>query len=144
MNSSEEHNYNEVCLFFTVNSLTRSINEMTEKAFETVGISASYGHLMLLIIDIPNQKLGELSEKMNVKPSTMTRLIDKLQTKGLVERTTTGRLVRISPTAKGVALRPKIMEALKVLYNNYCEVLGKDFAVKLTEDIHKANLKLYK
>lgn len=140
---TENINYNEHCLFFASNSLTRAINEITERAFETIGISASYGHLMLVIIDEPNLTLGEISKRMNVKSSTMTRLIDKLQQKGYVERHTSGRSVSITPTQKGKDLRPKIMDALKVLFNEYCDKLGKDFAVKLTEDIHKANTNLY-
>lgn len=98
---------------------------------------------MLLIIDNPNQKLGELSEQMHVKSSTMTRLIDKLEHKGLVERNLSGRSVSITPTPKGIALRTKIMEALKTLYKEYCELLGEEFAIQLTKDIYTANEKLY-
>lgn len=141
--SKENINYNEHCLFFVVNSLTRSINEMTERAFSSMGISASYGHLMLIIIDQPNLSLGEISKLMNVKSSTMTRLVDKLQHKGYVERHLSGRTVTVTPTKEGIALRPKIMEALKTLFEDYCNTLGKDFAVKLTEDIYKANTILY-
>ncbi len=136
--------YTKDCLYFTVNSLARYINEMTESAFENLGISASYGHLMLLIIDNPNLTIGELSKRMNLKPSTMTRFIDKLETRKYITKETNGRNVLISPTQKGTELKPKILEALKVLYNNYCELLGEDFAKKITEDIYLANLKLEK
>lgn len=143
MSKTDTKNYNEFCLFFSASSLARSINEMTEQAFQSIGISASYGHLMLLVIDIPNQKLGELSKQMNVKSSTMTRFIDKLEAKGFVQRDVNGRTVSIAPTPAGIKLRPKIMEALKVLYLNYCEKLGEEFAIQLTADIHVANTKLF-
>lgn len=137
--STEKINYNEHCLYFTVNSLARAINEMTDRAFSKTGISASYGHLMLIVIDQPNLSLGELSKKMNLKPSTMTRFIDKLENLDYVKRELTGRTVKVSATQNGEKLRPQIINALKTLYENYCEVLGKDFAIKLTEDTHKAN-----
>lgn len=141
--SKEKINYNEYCLYFTANSLARAINEMTERAFAKIGLSASYGHLMLIIIDHTDLSLGELSKRMNVKPSTMTRFIDKLENLGYVERELVGRTASVSATQEGEELRPQIISSLKTLYESYCEVLGKDFAIKLTEDTHKANEILY-
>lgn len=142
--STEKKSYNEHCLYFTANSLARIITEMTERAFSKMGISASYGHLMLIIIDNPDLSLSELSKQMHVKPSTMTRFIDKLEHLGFVKRELVGRTASVSATKQGNELRLQIMDALKTLYENYCEVLGKDFAMKLTENTHKANEILYK
>ena len=129
----------ECCLYFTANSLARQINEMAEDAFKITGLSPSYAHLMLLLIEEPGLSQNHLSERMNLKASTMTRFIDKLMQKGYVERVQEGRSVFIYPTENGKGLKKSIDQALKLLFDNYCEVMGKDFAVKLTEDIHKAN-----
>ena len=131
--------YHECCLFFTANSFARQINEMAEDAFKITGLAPSYAHLMLLLIEEPGLSQNNLSERMNLKASTMTRFIDKLMQKGYVERVQEGRSVFIYPTESGKELRQSINMALKNLFDNYCEAIGKEFAVRLTEDIHKAN-----
>jgi DNA-binding MarR family transcriptional regulator len=140
--SESSKTYHECCLYFTANSLSRKINEMAEDAFRITGLSPSYGHLMLSLIDEPGLSQSILSEIMNVKASTMTRFIDKLIVMNLAERVQEGRSSFIYPTEKGKELKPLIDKALNVLYENYCEILGKEFAIKLTEDIHKANIML--
>ncbi|TKG97223.1 MarR family transcriptional regulator [Puteibacter caeruleilacunae] len=136
--------YQECCLYFTANSLSRFINNMAEDAFRLTGLSPSYGHLMLLLINEPGLSQGELSQRMNVKASTMTRFIDKLIVMQYVKRVQEGRTTLIFPTEEGKKLKVLIDKALTQLYKNYCEVLGEEFAVRLTEDIHKANTILKK
>ncbi|MCT4638388.1 MAG: MarR family transcriptional regulator [Bacteroidales bacterium] len=131
--------YQECCLYFTANSLSRFINTMAEDSFKITGMSPSYGYLMLLLIDEPGLSQGELSKRMNLKASTMTRFIDKLIVQGYVERVHEGRTTFVYPTESGKELKALIDKALLDLFEKYCDVLGKEFAVKLTADIHKAN-----
>ncbi|MCL3780684.1 MarR family transcriptional regulator [Prolixibacteraceae bacterium JC049] len=131
--------YQECCLYFTANSLSRFINKMAEDAFRITGMSPSYAYLMLLLIDEPGLSQNELSKRMNLKASTMTRFIDKLIVMRHVERVHEGRSTFIYPTEEGKKLKPIIDKALGDLFDKYCEVLGKEFAVKLTADIHNAN-----
>jgi DNA-binding MarR family transcriptional regulator len=131
--------YQECCLYFTANSLARFINTLAEEAFHVTGLSPSYAHLMLQLIEEPGLSQNELSQRMNLKASTMTRFIDKLITMKYVERVQKGRNSYIYPTAKGEEQKKGIDQALGDLYQKYCDVLGKDFAIKLTADIHKAN-----
>ncbi len=112
---------------------------MAEDAFRITGLSPSHAYLMLILFEEPGLSQGELSDKINVKASTMTRFIDKLITNKYVERIQEGRVTYIHPTEEGRKLQPMINEALNNLYQKYCEVLGEEFAVKLTADIHKAN-----
>lgn len=130
--------YQECCLYFTANSLSRVISTMAEESFRTTGLSPSYAHLMLLLIDEPGLSQNELSKRMNLKASTMTRFIDKLIVMHYVERIQEGRSSYIYPTDEGKLLESTIRKALADLYKNYCAVLGEEFAVKLTADIFKA------
>lgn len=134
----------EFCLYFSTNSLSRHINELAESAFNVTGLAPSYAYLMMILIEEPGLNQSEVSKKMNLKASTMTRFIEKLKLKGLVETSKKGRTVYLYPTEKGKELSPLIKEALKKLHQNYCEILGKDFATKLTANIHKANILLEK
>lgn len=140
--SKKLNNYYQKCLFFGVNSLARSINEMTEKAFATTGISATYGHLILILFEQPGLSQNELSVIINVKASTMTRFIDKLAIRGIVERKHEGRTTNVFLTEEGKKMKPVVLDAFKRLYEDYCEVLGEDFANRLTSDIYSSNLKM--
>lgn len=131
--------FGKCCLYFTANSLARHINNLAEVAFKKTGLSPSYAHLMLLLIEKPGLSQNELSKEMNVKASTMTRFIDKLLSLKYVERVQEGRSTFIFPTEEGKELKKIIDSALADLFSDYSNILGKDFAVNLTSDIHKAN-----
>ena len=140
--TKESKTFHECCLYFTVNSLARKINEMAEEEFKITGLTSSHAYLMLTLLDEPGLSQNELSQKMNLKASTMTRFIDKLMQKQLVERMQKGRSVFIYPTAKGKELRVLIEGAMKKMYERYYEVLDEDFSKNLTADINKANMLL--
>ena len=54
---------------------------------------------------------GQLAKHLGVGPSTVTEAIDRLEAKGLVERTRKGRTVQLRMTASGIAY----MQASSVL-----------------------------
>ncbi len=112
---------------------------MAKEQFAITGLDPSYAHLMLLLCDNPGLSQNEIASLMNLKPSTITRFLDKLLQKGLIEKEQHGRNYHISPTDLGIEKSKLIRESLYNLYTHYCEVLGKDFALKLTSDINKAN-----
>jgi DNA-binding MarR family transcriptional regulator len=112
---------------------------MAEESFRTTGLAPSYAHLMMILIHEPGLSQNELSKRMNLKASTMTRFIDKLISMQYAERIHEGRSAFIYPTEEGKNMEPGINKALQDLYKKYCEVMGEEFAIQLTEDIHKAN-----
>lgn len=133
------HSYLSCCLYFTANSLTRHITELAKDEFAITGLDPSYAYLMMLLCDHPGLPQNELAQLMNLKASTITRFIDKLQSKGLIERVQEGRNSLIYPSDEGKTKSKLIRKALKNLYNRYCEILGEDFANKLTSLINDAN-----
>ena len=131
--------YHQNCLYFSANSLSRHINELAEQELSLTGLAPSYVYLLLSVIEEPGKCQNELSRIMNVKASTMTRFIDKLVFRKLVTKEQEGRNVLIYPTKEGNKMREPIHAALKGLFERYCDLLGEDFALKLTENIHFAN-----
>ncbi|WP_109615509.1 MarR family winged helix-turn-helix transcriptional regulator [Sediminitomix flava] len=140
--SKTRESYEEHCLYFSTNTLVRQINKMADEAFATTGLAPSYAYLILHLTDEPGLSQNELCDRMQLTPSTMTRFIDKLVLKGLARREQEGRTVYIYPTDKAEETKVSVKNALKILYNRYNEVLGKELADRLTQDIHKANLTL--
>lgn len=137
--SRSNKTYQECCLYFTANSLSRFIGVMAEESFRKVGLAPSYAHLMLILIEEPGLSQNELSKRMNLKASTMTRFIDKLVIMEYVERVQDGRSVFVYPTEEGKNLKLIIDDAFEDLYRKYREILGDDFAINLTASIDKAN-----
>ncbi|TVY03066.1 MarR family winged helix-turn-helix transcriptional regulator [Cohnella terricola] len=123
------------CLFFTANRLGRTITKIAEEAFAPTGLSPMYGYLIRLAVGTPGISQKELAEKLSVAPSTLTRFVDKLETRKLVKREVEGKTVRIYPTPKGADVLPVIKQASKNLSERYEEVLGKSFASELSRQL---------
>jgi len=77
-----------------------------------------------------------------LQPSTITRLIEKLEEKKLVVRTVDGRLTNVYPTPKAKDLQPKMMLCMKEFSEKYFEVLGKEESNKLVQGMAKVADKL--
>ena len=112
---------------------------MTEDAFMPTGLAPSYAFLMMVVIEQKSIGIGELANTLKLAPSTVTRFVDKLIVQGHLERSQEGRNITVTATSKGKTLLPLIKESWKRLFDAYCEVLGEEFAVKLTADMAKAN-----
>ena len=79
----------------------------------------------------------ELCEELHLKPSTITRLIDKLVINGFVERKAEGKLSHIYLTKKGEEIQEDIQKYRVKLHNRYKEILGKEeyeLLIKITND----------
>ncbi|TDF92598.1 MarR family winged helix-turn-helix transcriptional regulator [Paenibacillus piri] len=128
MDESFLHN----CLFFTANRLGRAITKMAEEEFAMTGLTPMYGYLIRLVIGTPGIAQKDLSEKLSVTPSTLTRFIDKLENRQLVKREVQGKTVLVYPTDKGKELEQSIRRASKNLHDRYQAILGVDASDRLT------------
>ncbi|MEC0232018.1 MarR family winged helix-turn-helix transcriptional regulator [Paenibacillus alba] len=130
-----EEDFLQTCLFFTTNRLSRAITKMAEEEFASTGLTPMYGYLIRLVNNTPGISQKELAEKLYIAASTLTRFIDKLEGKQLVERQVSGKKVLVYPTPKGTALLDEIRKASKRLKERYSEVLGDDRAVNLSNQL---------
>ncbi|MCT4613738.1 MAG: MarR family transcriptional regulator [Marinifilaceae bacterium] len=128
----------DCCLFFTLSSLTRQITEMAEKEFRQIGLGPSYAYLVLLVAKNPGLTQKELSQRMNLKSSTLTRLFDKLVNKGIIEKIQDGREVNIYVTPEGEVASKNITIALNALHKKYELALGESFSTNFISDVNKA------
>ena len=96
------------CLYFTANSLSRVITRMAEEAFQKTGLSPSHAFLIMLVTDNPGIGQKELSEKLRLAPSTVTRFVDALVYKGYLTRMSEGKASNVYPTEAAKELRAPI------------------------------------
>ncbi|MBP1989860.1 MarR family winged helix-turn-helix transcriptional regulator [Paenibacillus eucommiae] len=130
------------CLFFTANRLSRAITKIAEEEFAVTGLTPMYGYLIRLVNGTPGITQKELSEKLSVTASTLTRFIDKLESRQLVERQVHGKTVLVYPTPKGKELEDVIRGASKSLQARYQAILGIEASTQLSIDTEIASGKL--
>jgi MarR family transcriptional regulator, organic hydroperoxide resistance regulator len=114
------------CLYFSANALARKAEKLARKSWRPVGLSPSHAYLLMLVIDDPGIQPGMLGEQLQLSPSTITRLMAKLEKQKLLIRIFEGRIANAYPTPKGKALKPNLDRAFAHFYKVYSEILGKE------------------
>lgn len=130
------------CLYYTANAFGRVMTKMAEEEFAITGLAPSYAFLLMSVNAKPGIQPSELSQQMQLTPSTVTRLVEKLEAKGFVKRQSVGRATEIFPTEKSTALDSQIKQAWRSLYDRYTAILGEGSAQLLTDQMYEANLML--
>jgi DNA-binding MarR family transcriptional regulator len=115
---------------------------MADEEFTRTGLSPSHAFLLLLVIDTPGCGPQQLARQLHLAASTVTRLVDALVRKQLVERRATGKTIQIHATEVGHALSAQLNAAWQRLYEHYSDCLGEIDALSLTRKSHEARLKL--
>lgn len=130
------------CLYFTASKLARAISRLAEEEFAATGLSPTYAYLLMAVREEPGIAQQDLAARLHLTPSTVTRLIDKLEVKGLAVRRTTGKNSLVFLTAKGEDVQEEIRQAWGRLYERYSAALGREEGDRLTERIATAADKL--
>lgn len=130
------------CLYFTSAALARKIEKMAVESWKKLGLSPSHGYLLLAVLDEPGIQPSALAEQLQLQPSTITRLIEKLEEKKLAVRTTEGRLTNVYPTPKAKELQPKMMACLQDFSRKYAGILGEAESTSLVQTLAEAADKL--
>ncbi|MBT8219470.1 MAG: MarR family winged helix-turn-helix transcriptional regulator [Bacteroidia bacterium] len=129
------------CLYYSANALARNMTRLADKAFIGLGMSSSYAFLLMTANEKPGIQPKEICQYLQLSPSTVTRLIEKMEYKGLLKRKKVGRKTEVYPTKNGLAIQSDIIKAWNDLNDRYTSILGMNFSTQLTTRIHDANLK---
>jgi DNA-binding MarR family transcriptional regulator len=129
-------------MYFVTNALARKIEKLAAEAWKKVDLSPSHAYLLMLVIEEPGMQPSSLSQELHLKPSTITRLIEKLEEKKLLVRTTDGKLTNVYPTPKGKDLAPKLKQCLTEFYEHYTVILGKEESARLVQSMNRIADKL--
>jgi len=130
------------CLYYASNVFARSMEKLAEEEFGAIGLSPSYAYLLMAAIQKPGIRPLELSQILQLHPSTITRLVDKLQIKGYLERLNSGRTTKILPTSKSQGMQLKLARAWQNLQNRYTLLLGEEQTQQLITAIGGARDKI--
>ncbi len=125
-------------LFFLSSAFARKLSAQADNAFATLGLSSSHALILLLVYHEPEIQPSSLSKKLYLKPSTITRLVQKLESRGLVDRQSEGRSTLIVCTNEGVQSAEKINLIWSELLDQKKEELGERYVEVLSEMISNA------
>ncbi len=130
------------CLYFSTNSLARLITKLADEEFRVTGLSPAHAFVMMVVNEKPGISPMEISNNLQIAPSTVTRFIDQLERKELLKRESEGRTVKILSLQKGTELQKEIDSAWKSLHGRYTNILGDKYSDVLTQLINDAIKKL--
>ncbi len=130
------------CLYFSTNALARKVEKIAVENWKPIGLAPSHANLLMMVLDNPGVQPGSIAEEMQLTPSTITRLIEKLEEKKLVVRTTEGKLTNVYPTPKGKELLPKMKHCMDDFYKQYTAILGTEESMRMVQNINKLTDKL--
>ncbi len=134
--------YLNECLYFTASRLDRIITKMAEDEFSKTGLSPTAAYLLMVVYEDEGLSQKKIGETLNLKPSTITRIIDNLIRKELINKEINGRSTLIFSTVKGKELSTLINECWFSLRNQYSSIIGKEEADEITTKISKINEQL--
>jgi DNA-binding MarR family transcriptional regulator len=139
---SKERSKYCTCLYFSSNALARLMTKIADDEFSSTGLSTSYAFLLMTVNDKPGIQPMEISRQMMLTPSTVTRLIDKMEDKKFLRREYKGKQARVFPTEKSLVIDKKLRDSWLNLYKKYSNLLSENVSAELTADISKAVEKL--
>lgn len=130
------------CLYFSSNAFARKVEKLASNIWKKVDMSPSHAYLLMLVVDDPGIQPSTIVKQLLLTPSTITRLIEKLEDKKLVVRTTEGKLTNIYPTPKAKSLVPELKACVEEFSNTYANILGKEESARMVNTINKLADKL--
>ncbi|WP_169749201.1 MarR family winged helix-turn-helix transcriptional regulator [Flavihumibacter petaseus] len=130
------------CMYFASGALARKIEKLAMETWRKVSLSPSHGYLLMMVLDQPGIQPGSVAGQLQLSPSTVTRLVEKLEEKKLVTRTTDGKVTRIHPTAEGKALYPELELCISQFHEKLDGLVDRTSADHLIRQINQVTDKL--
>jgi len=130
------------CLYFTTNALARKVEKLAVEAWKPVGLSPSHAYLLMMVIEEPGLQPGTLSDHLQLTPSTISRLIEKLEEKKLVVRVTEGKVTNVYATPAAKNMLPQLKNCVSTFSKNYTDILGNAESIQMVNSLNKLSDKL--
>ena len=127
----------EKCIYFNLSTLNRKITKIWQDEFNLLGLSPSHGYLLSAMAEKPMATQKELSEIMELDASTITRFIDALSTKKLIEKVRTGKGAEFILTSEGIATSERANQLMNTLFISMQDTLGKTKFKNLVDDLQQ-------
>ena len=131
------------CLYFNLSTLSKKITKIWNDEFAKLGLAPSHGYILSALAKNSNLSQKELSEIMELDASTITRFIDALSNRKLINKTSTGKGARYTLTESGHSTAKEVSDLMSVLFSKMNNIFGEDDFKAMIVDLQqtKENLK---
>lgn len=130
-------------LYFGISKLHRNVTRVAEEAFKGIDLSPSYGILMMLLDEWKQLSPTDISNSLDISPSTTTRFLDKLTRMGLVERRFEGIYAYVSLTPAGQQKMPEIKGIMEEMEFKLNRLVTSRIAMKAKPIIFDMAIKIH-
>ncbi|NCI45510.1 MarR family winged helix-turn-helix transcriptional regulator [Sediminibacterium soli] len=113
------------CPNFLAGTVARKIEKMAAESWKETGLAPSHAYLLLLTLEEPGIQAGIIAQHLQLTPSTITRLVEKLEERKLVTRVSEGKQTNVFPTQKAREMKPLLKKCSEDFHEKYTELLGK-------------------
>lgn len=129
-------------LYFAGGAFSRAVDKLAGKCWKPSGLTPSQGILLLHLIDNIHSFSCFISTDLRVNPSSVTRLADQLEAKGLITRMTYHHWTYLSVTEKAVKLLDVLVDCDNAFRDRCTTLLGENGPRILARSINRATDKL--
>ncbi len=112
------------CLFYSSNALARGAARVAASAFAPAGLAPSAAYVLLTVLREPGTSPGHVAQVMMLDRSTVTRLVEGLEKKGLVRRASRGRAVELHPSAAARELEVQLRACARRVHERFQKLVG--------------------
>lgn len=130
------------CLFFTSGALARTLDRSAREHFGAVELSPTQGFILIAVRSAPGISVSDLAAMLVLDQSTVTKTLDKMVLKGLVQREAFGRTVRVFLSGRGERLEADAKAAWKKTQLAYQAVVGEGTVKHLSASLVQAQQQL--
>jgi DNA-binding MarR family transcriptional regulator len=130
------------CMFYSANALARVLTKMAEEEFAITGLAPSYSFLLMTVNNNDGIQPMDISEIMQLTPSTVTRLVEKMEQKKYVKRESKGKSTFVYITEKGKKIDSNSGESVVEFTGKLFKQTRKRGSKAITSDIYNALEKL--
>jgi len=128
----------EQCIYFNLTTLNRQITKLWQEQFDRLGLSPSHGYLLFAMVRNPAISQKELGELMELDLSTISRFIDTLVHRGLVDKKDKGKGAVMTVTPKGKRVGRQVSDVMDRLYNQMKDRFGSKRFEAFVSDLSTA------
>jgi len=126
------------CLFFTSNRLSNILRRLANEVYKKTGIATPYIYLFIVVNQYPGISMTELSEKLDIAPSTCTRFVNALEQQAVIRKENEWKSVHIYLTEEGKK-KGDIIDSAGIGFAQKCiSVLGAETCANLAADMMEA------
>lgn len=126
------------CLYHASAALVRHLTKLANEQFHAFDLSPTQGFILLTVRKTPGINVTDLAMVLSLDQSTITKTLDKMEFKGLVQRESIERNTRIFLTGKGEEREADAKAAWKKLRAAYTLPMGTGVVRHVADELVKA------